>query len=429
MGGAVLAKRGLLAAGGSGSDETVGAFAGRLVSISRGGFGPGARKAPTLSIPNARTHLGAPAALSTAPDYDRPVPVAEIRVLDLFAGAGGFSRGFHTASERYRNVGAVEFDVHAAASYAANFGNAGLYAGRIEDWLAANLQPDDVDVVIGGPPCQGFSTLGKQDVEDERNRLWESYAETIRRVKPKYFVMENVPAFAKSPQYALFIGMMEAGGVLEDYTFKMSVLNAADYGAAQVRKRVMVIGHRRDLHFPGWPRPTHLGEHVKVQDVLTGVPHAASPPSAWPRGDFYFAGRKLPGPFVSRQLHVDRDYSDLSRKRFAAIPEGGNRFHIPAEYLAPCWVKHTSGSGDVMGRLHWDKPAVTIRTEFFKPEKGRYLHPVADRAITHHEAAILQGFPPEHLFVGSRTAIARQIGNAVPVALGAAIARQIAAVF
>jgi len=88
-------------------------------------------------------------------------------------------------------------------------------------------------------------------------------------------------------------------------------------------------------------------------------------------------------------------------------------------------VDHTSGSADVMGRLRWKDPAVTIRTEFFKPEKGRYLHPAADRAITHFEAAVLQGFPPEHKFVGSKTAIAKQIGNAVPIPLGEAIARKL----
>lgn len=89
---------------------------------------------------------------------------------------------------------------------------------------------------------------------------------------------------------------------------------------------------------------------------------------------------------------------------------------------ARCWIGHTTGSADVMGRLHWDKPSVTIRTEFFKPEKGRYLHPVEDRAITHYEAAILQGFPVDYRWVGSKTQVARQIGNAVPVQLSHALA-------
>ena len=139
--------------------------------------------------------------------------------------------------------------------------------------------------------------------------------------------------------------------------------------------------------------------------------------------------RRVPGAFSPRELHVSRGYSDISIKRFAKIPEGGNRANLPDYLKAPCWLRHTSGSMDVMGRLHWDRPSVTIRTEFFKPEKDRYLHPVENRAITHYEAALLQGFPDTHRFIGSRTSIARQIGNAVPIPLGAAIARQVLAQF
>jgi DNA (cytosine-5)-methyltransferase 1 len=135
-----------------------------------------------------------------------------------------------------------------------------------------------------------------------------------------------------------------------------------------------------------------------------------------------FFGVELPGAFRPFELHVGRDYTEISMRRFRAIPPGGNRFDLPDDLLAPCWRGHKSGSGDVMGRLHWNKPAVTIRTEFFKPEKGRYLHPTEHRAITHYEAAVLQGFPDTHRFVGSKTEIARQIGNAVPIPLGRVIA-------
>ena len=140
-----------------------------------------------------------------------------------------------------------------------------------------------------------------------------------------------------------------------------------------------------------------------------------------------FNGRTYAGTFKANELHLTRNYSELSLKRFAHIPEGGNRFDIPYDLLAPCWRRHTSGTADVMGRLRWNRPSVTIRTEFFKPEKGRYLHPTANRALTHYEAALLQGFPDSHRFVGSKTSIARQIGNAVPIPLGAAIARQLEA--
>lgn len=353
-----------------------------------------------------------------------------IRVLDLFAGAGGLTAGFHKASSRFETVRAVEMDLAAAASYEATFGKNIVFAGAIQEWLATEEVPSDIDIVVGGPPCQGFSTLGKQDAEDDRNTLWEQYAQTIARAKPKYFVVENVAAFAKSSQFADFTASIEPDGLLSDYSFEFKVLNAADFGAFQSRKRAVLIGHHRDLEFPGFPAATHdKSSYQTVKEAFEGVPWSTQ--SNILPGERYveFKNHKFAGPFRQDELHLGRDYAQLSLDRFAAIPLGGNRFNLPAELKAPCWLKHTSGSGDVMGRLHWDKPSVTVRTEFFKPEKGRYLHPVAPRAITHREAAILQGFPEEHRFVGSKTAIARQIGNAVPIPLGRAIAEQLAKAF
>ncbi len=316
-------------------------------------------------------------------------------------------------------------DLAAAASYAATFGDEVVYAGSIQDWLANEAVPE-VDVVVGGPPCQGFSTLGKQDVNDERNLLWRQYAETIRRAKPKYFVVENVAAFAKSSQFADFQSATSRGGILEEYDFRHAVLNAADFGAFQARKRAVVIGFHRDLLFPGFPTPTHLKAHRTVEEAFDGISWTPTE-TELPARTLDFGGRTFSGSYRPAELHLDREYRQISLDRFAAIPPGGNRFNLPDELLAPCWRKHKSGSGDVMGRLHWDRPSVTIRTEFFKPEKGRYLHPQADRAITHYEAAVLQGFPDDHKFVGSKTAIARQIGNAVPIPLGAAIGMVLAA--
>ncbi len=130
-----------------------------------------------------------------------------------------------------------------------------------------------VDVVIGGPPCQGFSALGKQDVADSRNTMWNHYAETVRLAQPKYFVLENVPQFFNSPQFNLFTAATEPGGVLADYTFAAGVLNAADYGAAQLRKRVVAIGWHRDLPDPGLPTVTHSADsYVTVREVLEGTP-------------------------------------------------------------------------------------------------------------------------------------------------------------
>ena len=345
-----------------------------------------------------------------------------IRTLDLFAGAGGFSAGLHSASDRFTTVRAVELDGAAAASYRANFGDV-VYTGGIETWLNEEDVPH-VDLVIGGPPCQGFSPLGKQSETDHRNFLWEKYAETVRRAQPTYFLLENVPAFLKSPQFEIFAKALLEGGTLEDYEIEAFVLNSADYGAAQIRKRVVIIGRRRGLPALGAPTATHLNKNVPLSEAWAGIPPELTgtelPDYVVRNGE-----KMLPGPFRSDELHLARTYSVTSLLRFEAIPEGGNRFDLPDELKSPCWRKHTSGSGDVMGRLSWTKPSVTIRTEFFKPEKGRYLHPTAHRAITHFEAARIQGFPDHYRFVGSKTAIAKQIGNAVPIPLGAALGRHL----
>ncbi|WP_284981226.1 DNA cytosine methyltransferase [Arthrobacter sp. efr-133-TYG-118] len=360
--------------------------------------------------------------VAIAAPYGRKKTARSITVLDLFAGAGGLTQGFYAASPRFVTERAVEFEPAAAASFAATFGDK-VYPGPIQDWLVNETVPE-VDIVIGGPPCQGFSQLGKQDPDDVRNQLWRPYAEALRRAKPKYFIVENVPAFGKSQQLQDFRDAIGEDGAIGDYSFQWHVLNAADYGAPQARKRAILIGHRRDLSFPGFPMPTHIGRHRTVRQALKNVISEVSA-TTLPERTTQYAGRNFAGPFRTSELHLSRDYAELSLNRFVNIPAGGNRFDLPESLLARCWKEHKSGSGDVMGRMHWDRPSVTVRTEFFKPEKGRYLHPTEHRAITHLEAAKLQGFPDDRLWVGSKTAIAKQIGNAVPTALGRAIAEQL----
>jgi DNA (cytosine-5)-methyltransferase 1 len=347
-----------------------------------------------------------------------------VAVLDLFSGAGGLSEAFAQVSDRFVTTRAVESDLSAAATYAENHGEDVVYPGKIEQWLRAEDIPE-ADVIIGGPPCQGFSALGKQDVRDQRNQLWLRYAETIRRAKPRYFILENVPAFLNSDQFKRFKRQCQPSGRLGDYAFEAQVLNAADFGAPQLRKRVILIGHHRDLISPGFPEATHTRDaRMNLKDALVGLPEPVSQidlPDRW----IECWSAELPGMFSTKELHVTRYYQDRSLERFAHVPAGGNRFNIPFELLPICWRNHRTGAGDVMGRLRWDQPSVTIRTEFYKPEKGRYLHPTEHRALTHHEAARIQGFPDDYKWIGSKSSIARQIGNAVPIALGSAIARQI----
>lgn len=345
----------------------------------------------------------------------------DLTVLDLFAGAGGLSAGV-TSPGRFRSVAAVEMDRAAAATYRLNHPGTDVFAGPIQEWLDQYEVPE-VDVIVGGPPCQGFSTLGKRDEQDERNALWYEYAKTIVRAQPRWFVVENVATFMKSAQYWLFRHETTRGGMLEDWTFEARVVNAADHGSFQARKRALLIGHRRDAAAPPWPVPEFVGRHRTVAEAIGDLPDPVG--DEWPTDTVELDGESILGGWTTDELHVGRKYRQISLDRFAAIPPGGNRFDLPDDLKAPCWIKHTSGSGDVMGRLRWDTPSVTIRTEFFKPEKGRYLHPVADRVITHREAAILQGFPSTYRWAGTREQVARQIGNAVPLELGAAVGRAV----
>jgi DNA (cytosine-5)-methyltransferase 1 len=351
---------------------------------------------------------------------------ATYTTVDLFAGCGGLTEGLRQ-TRHFRAVAAVELDPAAAATYALNHTTRRtrsiVYPGLIQDWLAAGQLPV-ADVVVGGPPCQGFSQLGTQDPNDPRNALWRSYVEAVQRISPKVFVLENVPAFLRSRQFAQLQLQTRSGAALEDYVLEHEVVNAADHGTAQARRRALVIGRHKSMSPLGAlpttnPRPT-------LWDVLHDVPRRVDtvdlPADRWET----VLGHEVRGSYKSIELHVTRNPTDRSKERYKHIPPGGNRHKLPPHLSSPGWLRHRTGSGDVMGRLVWDKPCVTIRTEFFKPEKGRYLHPEQHRALTHYEAALIQGFPDDYVWCGTKIEIARQIGNAVPVPLGAAIGTYIA---
>lgn len=356
----------------------------------------------------------------------RRVEGSHLKVIDLFAGCGGLSLGFRQ-SGRFTPVAAVEKDLYAAATYATNFGEDHVHWGDIAEWVKGDLP--DADVVVGGPPCQGFSNLGAKRDDDERNDLWERYVDTLVKVKPKVFLLENVDRFLKSRQFESLREETKKGGLLANYSLDYGILRATDYGAAQLRKRAIVIGTRKDLKQVLLPTTQLATEAWRtVKDAMSDLKARVH----WSKVNLP-ADRTckvfdviVPGGYSAEELHITRRYEPMSRKRFRDIPYGGNRFDLREELQAPCWIKHKTGSGDVMGRLTWEKPSVTIRTEFFKPEKGRYLHPEEHRALTHHEAARLQGFPDSFKWCGTKLEIARQIGNAVPVELAEALALHIA---
>ncbi|MGY1640830.1 DNA cytosine methyltransferase [Geodermatophilus sp. SYSU D00703] len=353
-------------------------------------------------------------------------------MIDLFAGCGGMTTGF--VDEGFQPVKAVEHNLHAAATYAANFGEQHMFWGDIADFPDSEIP--EVDVIIGGPPCQGFSNLGSKDINDPRNQLWKQYLRFVDRAHPQAFVIENVDRFRSSAEFQLLLKEAE-GGILRDYELTHGLLLAADYGVAQRRTRTIIIGSRVG-QIP-MPERTHAkGESLHVQPwrtVRDRIGHLQEPTTTeLPRETAEYFGQKVPGEFKPADLHFGRRPRDFSLERYAHIPPGGGRFDLPKGLLPPCWRKKLTGTTDVMGRLEWDAPSVTIRTEFFKPEKGRYLHPQwerdnpdkqVNRVITHLEAALLQDFPEKFVWCGSKIEIARQIGNAVPVGLATALATHV----
>jgi DNA (cytosine-5)-methyltransferase 1 len=305
---------------------------------------------------------------------------------------------------RFTSRFAVEWDADAAETFRRNFGDH-IFEGAIKD---VGLFPS-ADVVVGGPPCQGFSPLNMARVGLERRSLWREYIRALRESEPQAFVMENVPELLRSREYVAFAEAAEELG----FAVGGRVLNAADYGVPQRRRRAIVVGVRQGEF--EWPEPTHFPSETIP---LTGRPWLT----------FRDAVDGLPLEPSGKNWHNPRKPRLQSLERYRTIPnEGEGRFDLAArrpDITPACWLRKKTGSTDVFGRLWWDRPAFTIRTEFYKPEKGRYLHPSEHRPITVREAARCMSFPDSFEFpeTQSMTSVAKQIGNAVPPDLASSLA-------
>lgn len=356
------------------------------------------------------------------------------KLIDLFCGAGGMTLGFtEEFGHHFKPVWANDFNRYCVETYNENFGSHCL-SGDIVDLLNnPDIKIPNADVVIGGPPCQGFSLLNKNRDADPRRELWRPYLEVVERCGAKVFVIENVPQLLGTFEHGEIVGMAEKLG----FKVVSGKLCAADYGVPQTRHRAIILGAKvGDPTFLFPPRRTHYnpngnGHYQSTIDFAGNASFMASP-EKWrtvrdaisdlpPPGGTDI--RKAPPPL---DLHFGRTPTEMSMKRYKAIPkEGMNRFDLQKralELTPQCWIRKKTGGTDLFGRLWWDKPAFTMRTEFFKPEKGRYLHPKQHRPITHREAARFQSFLDSFKFTGTKIEIARQIGNAVPPLMAARIA-------
>lgn len=348
-------------------------------------------------------------------------------LIDLFCGCGGLTKGFMDTG-RYTPVWANDNNKESVLTYCANFDPQWKHTslGNIEAILKEkNTKIPKADIVVGGPPCQGFSLLNRnRGVHDYRRSLWYHFLKVAETSKAKLIVMENVPQLLTSPEFEDIIKNLKE---LKYKYIMASVVNSANFGVPQTRRRALILASKNNrvaLPFPEYLNNTDVEKARKysrkkfkpwktVKDAIFDLPE--------PKG---VDVRAEEAPL---NLHFGRTPTATSIERYKAIPNGGNRFdlHKNRPDITPeCWKRKKSGGTDLFGRLWWDRPSVTIRTEFFKPEKGRYLHPSKHRPITHREAARLQSFPDKFKLVGSKTEIAKQIGNAVPVLLANAIAKR-----
>lgn len=339
-------------------------------------------------------------------------------MIDLFSGVGGLSLGFEMAG--FTVVLANEYDESIAKAYVQNRPHTKMIVNDITKLpIDSTFSPyrNKVDLIVGGPPCQGFSQKGKRKtIHDERNFLFKYYYEVVSLVKPTYFVMENVPnlltaenGYFKKEITELFEGV--------GYTISSDVLNAADFGVPQNRKRAVIIGK---LGSEAIDLPVPTEERVTIWDAISDLAYLNSG-----EGEEKQSYKCEPQSQYQRKLRENSDYlynhvatkhSDLALERLKLIPPNMGKEVLPPEHRTKSIYSGT------WSRMLKDDVSVTITTRFDTPSSGRFTHPFLDRAITVREAARIQSFPDSFVFYGNKGSQMKQVGNAVPPLLAKAIA-------
>lgn len=365
-----------------------------------------------------------------------------MNVIDLFAGVGGLSTGFRKAG--FNIVLANEIDTSIAESYKKNHPETMMINEDIKNILPQlDGLNSKIDVIIGGPPCQGFSMAGArirenkstQFLNDPRNYLFRNYFQIVQKIEPKYFIMENVPGML-SMQNGRIIDEIERL-FTDDKNFKKGryyihkqILNAYDYGVPQERHRLIIIGSKVEVDFE-----TIFAE-VKQLMVANGeiaqytIYDAISDLNYLSSGEGSFQQKYITDPLTDYQRnrrikakmlynHVATKHSDVAIDRISRLTPGGRRLDLEEG----CEIK--SVHSGAYGRMRWNEPAKTIITRFDTPSSGVYIHPEQNRTITPREAARIQSFDDDYIFYGNKSSIIKQIGNAVPPLLAYYLAKVI----
>ena len=318
--------------------------------------------------------------------------------IDLFCGCGGMTEGLKQAG--FKVLWGIDVAASPLMAYRANHPEVLVDEKDIrkieckELMGTLKLKKGDLDLLAGCPPCQGFSTMrthnGRYSVPDDRNDLINDYLRLVEAFRPKAVMLENVPGLKDDSRFEKFVATMSGLG----YQGEWKILNVADYGVPQRRKRLIYVAAlKKSIRISD-----KKYECRTVRDTIGSLPEAGK------SGDF---------------MH------DLPEKRtkkiqemIALIPKnGGSRSQLPVEYVLPCHQRNPGGFKDVYGRMAWDRPSPTITGGCASPSKGRFLHPEENRCITPREASLLQGFPRDYIFPQglSKDRLALMVGNALPV--------------
>lgn len=351
-------------------------------------------------------------------------------VIDLFSGCGGFSSGFERAG--YRILLGVDIWSDALKTFQANHKDATILEGDLSQLITEqllkkiNIPKEEIDVIIGGPPCQGFSLSGFRDEQDPRNQLYKAFVRTVKDIQPKIFVMENVPGLVK-----LFKGRAKEA-ILEDfesigYHVNHQILTASEFGVPQNRRRVFFVGIKKGLlDFPydtfEFPEPTHGDKNVcpmwTCEDALSDLPllenNFGTEGMGYldaPKNNYQKEMRKNSSTIYN---HIATQHKQQTIDIISMVPDGGNYKDLPEEF------RNTRKVNIAWTRMNSQKPCFTIDTGH-----NHHFHYKANRVPTVRESARIQSFPDDFIFLGTKTSQLKQVGNAVPPLLSEMVAKKI----
>lgn len=316
--------------------------------------------------------------------------------VDLFCGAGGMSYGFEKAG--FNTIFAVEFNNVYAETYKLNFRNTKIYVGDIktisDEEIISIGQNNRVDIIIGGPPCQGFSiagNIGRKFLDDKRNHLFLEYVRFVKLLQPKIFVLENVASLVKHNKGETIKEIVECFEKC-GYTVQYKVLNAVNFNVPQERRRVFVVGTKKGYCFE---YPSENNHEISIKEAIGDLPSLKS------------------GEKSKIDLHEAMNHSKQMLEKMKYVKDGGNRNDIP-EKMRPT-------SGDIRKYIRYAswKPSFCVTGDMRK-----IFHYEQNRALTCRELARLQTFPDEFKFFGNSIQIQQQIGNAVPCKLAESVANE-----